>query len=197
MYNEILQHHGILGMKWGVRRFQNYDGTLTAKGKARFDKVASSKWKQNSDTRSATRMLKRRAKETARLSNIHQKRSDKLMAEADANLKRKGLFENRADSDRRQIKGMQNLQLAEKSSTMAKEYKDASELAKKKLSDIESGKLKAGKDFIVQRDFNFHLSNFETGRDLGTSRASSDINQIQYLNGFGTSERRIIEKKRK
>lgn len=31
-----LAHHGILGMKWGVRRFQNKDGTLTAAGKKRY-----------------------------------------------------------------------------------------------------------------------------------------------------------------
>ena len=31
-----LEHHGIVGMKWGVRRYQNKDGTLTNAGKKRY-----------------------------------------------------------------------------------------------------------------------------------------------------------------
>jgi len=30
---EVLYHHGIKGQKWGIRRFQNYDGSWTALGK--------------------------------------------------------------------------------------------------------------------------------------------------------------------
>ena len=37
-FNELhaLYHHGIKGQKWGIRRFQNEDGTLTEEGKARY-----------------------------------------------------------------------------------------------------------------------------------------------------------------
>ena len=35
-YNDCLWHWGIKGQKWGVRRYQNQDGTLTAEGKKRY-----------------------------------------------------------------------------------------------------------------------------------------------------------------
>ena len=36
MNADELKHYGIKGMKWGVRRFQNSDGSLTADGKKRY-----------------------------------------------------------------------------------------------------------------------------------------------------------------
>ena len=38
-YDNVLEHHGILGQKWGVRRFQNKDGSLTPSGKKRYDET--------------------------------------------------------------------------------------------------------------------------------------------------------------
>ena len=43
--DSAIEHHGILGQRWGVRRYQNEDGTLTPAGKDRYreDKALSKK----------------------------------------------------------------------------------------------------------------------------------------------------------
>lgn len=40
-----LVHHGIKGQKWGIRRYQNEDGTLTSEGKKRYGYDSSSERK--------------------------------------------------------------------------------------------------------------------------------------------------------
>lgn len=68
-----LAHYGILGMKWGVRRFQNKDGSLTKDGKRRYETAENKKARHKPS--SARKLAKQRAEnlEKARLAKAEKK----------------------------------------------------------------------------------------------------------------------------
>ena len=53
MYEMYLAHHGILGMKWGLRRYQNKDGSLTPAGKTRYSGQSNPRHKPSSARKAA------------------------------------------------------------------------------------------------------------------------------------------------
>lgn len=50
-YNNQIWHWGVKGMKWGVRRYQNADGSLTNAGKRRYTTDAAANSKKKKDNR--------------------------------------------------------------------------------------------------------------------------------------------------
>lgn len=100
-YTDELTHHGIKGQKWGKRRYQNPDGTLTNAGKTRYRstslKAARARkanekvdkgfkdWKKNTDLRDTAIDLGKKA--TAAKMAYENNKSDKTLKKAykDAN----------------------------------------------------------------------------------------------------------------
>lgn len=58
---DYLAHYGILGMRWGVRRYQNYDGSLTPAGQRRRDR-RDNRWVN----RNAKKIYKKTERKSAR-----------------------------------------------------------------------------------------------------------------------------------
>lgn len=81
---EELKHWGVLGMKWGVRRYQNKDGSLTAAGRK--------KLKKESDAlKEEERTLKKRKATQAKIDKLNAKKKelDEQKRELDGNGKKK------------------------------------------------------------------------------------------------------------
>lgn len=141
-----LAHHGILGMKWGVRRYQNEDGTLTEAGKLRATKVASSNRLSKKDTRIAKKAIYETVKRNTIYADVNTRKAAKEIAKA-----------AKAKSGGDDYGAQKYTSNAERYVKNAASFIASNKTLSKTLSEISDGTLKAGRDFFIQTDLNIGI----------------------------------------
>lgn len=180
-YDGYIEHHGILGMKWGVRRYQNADGSLTDAGRKRYDKVSSSPMQSKLDTSDALRISKKTSSYQASKEKSALKKADKYKKKAETEL----------DPIKRD-KHLSKANDAEKEAEVARKIKEE---YSKLYKDISEGSVKAGKDFIVQRDIEAHLLMPVAYIDYYKTLENHPNQEYQLNPWIGGIRRTIVKKK--
>lgn len=138
-----LQHHGIRGMKWGIRRYQNPDGSLTPKGKKHYRKDDGSLTKAGE--RKAEKLKEAAKKSTA---DVKQIKSDYK------NITGKNMGGRSSSNNKnKSVQEMTDVQLAKANARlrMEKEYVENTRnklMAEKAISDLTPQQVSKGEKFI-------------------------------------------------
>lgn len=139
MENNTLQHWGIKGMRWGLRRYQNADGSLTPAGKKRYNK-------EMEKLKSEAKVLRNKQRTQKKMDALEEQRK-KVQALRDKNTddatKKEKPYSEKPKKEHKNYKMMSEDELRDKIARLEleKKYRELSsqsiEAAKKKPSKFK------------------------------------------------------------
>ena len=128
-FGNELYHHGILGQKWGVRRYQNENGTLTAEGRKRYSDEKTEEFKNAGYNSFSSRIKGNRAAKNASLYNTIATTAERKQKDIERKIS-------------------ENKKLGKDTAKLGKKWmkqEESKEFCKRYISDINEMTIKEGK----------------------------------------------------
>ena len=157
-FNEdYLQHHGTKGQRWGVRRYQNKDGSLTPAGRKRYGKEMDKLKAEEQKLKAEKKVLDNKKKTQAKFDKLDEKKA-KLEAEKKALKEEKKKFKN----GEKDVKEKRHEETVEEKRARLLKSTDANELYK-------------NKDLLTTAELNERLIRLDTERRLAQVADSTKV----------------------
>lgn len=149
--DDELMHYGIKGMKWGVRRYQRKDGSLTGAGKRRLKKAL----RGDTELKNTDKVFREKVTEPLNKSKEYarMKGATNLLKAIEDEARRQGIDPSRVmlDSDTSKTVRTAMDDYSKKGSSLIREnYQD---LASATLRDVGLEDTQKGRDWLVKRNY--------------------------------------------
>ena len=149
--DDELMHYGVKGMKWGVRRYQRKDGSLTGAGKRRLKKAL----RGDTELKNTDKVFREKVTEPLNKSKEYarMKGATNLLKAIEDEARRQGIDPSRVmlDSDTSKTVRTAMDDYSKKGSSLIREnYQD---LASATLRDVGLEDTQKGRDWLVKRNY--------------------------------------------
>ncbi len=184
----VLKHHGIKGQKWGVRRFQNSDGTRTAAGKKRYNTryvTPDGKYLTPRGKRKSISSMQKELRFAQQVYKVSSKAAKKYSDKAELYLEKANASEKGSKQDERAMKGyakhIENARRVERGEAAVKEaFSKVEKLKQDKWIDPNSTKSQEYKDAkaLIKRYGIATMQDYYTTAGIGKNARSRVLYDI-------------------